>query len=203
MAPKPEATTETPNEVVTLYEYEVNILKVDSNSYPLSGAHFELREYDTQESTVADVTIPVEESSVEATTEVSQGQTEIVYIPDAKFTFSGLSAGTYRLEETDVPNGYSKIGANNDGYYYIIVGAAGSDGSATITVTDSAGTVIQSTTSFTSGTFTFNVVNKAGSNLPETGGMGTKIFYTLGGILVAGAAVLLIVKRRMNMVQEE
>ena len=42
------------------------------------------------------------------------------------------------------------------------------------------------------------VANSTGSELPETGGMGTTIFYVLGSILVLGAAVLLITKKRMN-----
>ena len=41
------------------------------------------------------------------------------------------------------------------------------------------------------------VVNKAGVELPSTGGMGTTIFYTVGGILMAGAAILLITKKKM------
>ena len=45
---------------------------------------------------------------------------------------------------------------------------------------------------------TAKVENKSGSELPETGGMGTTIFYVLGSILVLGAAVLLITKKRMN-----
>ena len=42
------------------------------------------------------------------------------------------------------------------------------------------------------------VANSTGSELPSTGGMGTTIFYVLGSILVLGAAVLLITKKRMN-----
>ena len=42
------------------------------------------------------------------------------------------------------------------------------------------------------------VVNNKGIELPSTGGMGTTIFYVLGAILVLGAGVLLITKRRMS-----
>ena len=40
------------------------------------------------------------------------------------------------------------------------------------------------------------VENKSGVNLPSTGGIGTTIFYMVGGVLVVGAAILLIAKKR-------
>lgn len=43
-----------------------------------------------------------------------------------------------------------------------------------------------------------NIVNQSGSTLPTTGGMGTTIFYVVGSILVLGAAILLITKKRMS-----
>ena len=46
-------------------------------------------------------------------------------------------------------------------------------------------------------TTSIDVVNKAGSVLPSTGGMGTTMFYIVGSVLVIGAAVVLISKRRM------
>ena len=42
------------------------------------------------------------------------------------------------------------------------------------------------------------VVNKAGTELPSTGGMGTTVFYVLGSVLVLGAVVLLVTKKRMS-----
>ncbi len=44
----------------------------------------------------------------------------------------------------------------------------------------------------------FEVVNQAGSLLPSTGGIGTTIFYVVGTILVLGAGILLVTKRRMK-----
>ena len=48
------------------------------------------------------------------------------------------------------------------------------------------------------GALTGEVENKTGTVLPETGGMGTTLFYTVGGLLVAAAVVLLITKKRMS-----
>ena len=43
-----------------------------------------------------------------------------------------------------------------------------------------------------------SIVNQKGSLLPSTGGIGTTIFYIIGGVLVLGAAILLITKKRMS-----
>ena len=43
-----------------------------------------------------------------------------------------------------------------------------------------------------------DVTNETGAELPSTGGMGTTIFYIVGGALVVGAAVLLVARRRMK-----
>ena len=42
------------------------------------------------------------------------------------------------------------------------------------------------------------VVNSKGTELPHTGGIGTTIFYILGGLLVVGAAVILVARRRVH-----
>jgi LPXTG-motif cell wall-anchored protein len=42
------------------------------------------------------------------------------------------------------------------------------------------------------------VENHQGTELPSTGGIGTTIFYVVGAILVLGAGVVLITRRRMD-----
>ena len=54
------------------------------------------------------------------------------------------------------------------------------------------------TVDLTAGSITTTVVNKSGSKLPSTGGIGTTIFYVVGGILVVGAAVVLTTRKRME-----
>ena len=45
---------------------------------------------------------------------------------------------------------------------------------------------------------TQQVNNSKAANMPETGGMGTTLFYIVGGLMAAGAAILLITQKRMR-----
>lgn len=89
-------------------------------------------------------------------------------------TFGGLADGTYHLVETEAPAGYNPLTAP------VEVKVAGS--SADITKLS----------------VTAEVENKTGTTLPTTGGMGTTVFYVLGAVLVLGAVVLLVTKKRMS-----
>lgn len=88
--------------------------------------------------------------------------------------FDGLKDGTYQLLETAAPAGYNLLDAP------VSVTVQGND------------------TTEASLTATRQVANKTGSLLPSTGGIGTTIFYVVGSILLVGAAVLLITRKRMN-----
>ena len=114
-----------------------------------------------------------------------------------KFEFTGLDDGTYRLTETVTPAGYNTIAP-----IVFKVTADHQIESDSPTLTKLNGDKISGEITFTAkedeGSLTANVVNKSGLELPETGGIGTTVFYILGGILVIGASVVLIVRRRMN-----
>ena len=113
------------------------------------------------------------------------------------FTFAGLDDGNYRLKETTTPAGYNTI----DPIEFTIA-ANHEITSDSFNLTSLEGTVTVGTITFTAnttdGSLSSNVVNKSGATLPETGGMGTTVFYVLGGVLVVGAVVLLITKKRMG-----
>ena len=47
-----------------------------------------------------------------------------------------------------------------------------------------------------------DIINKSGATLPETGGIGTTLFYLLGGLMTAGSALILVVRRRADAEEE-
>lgn len=93
------------------------------------------------------------------------------------FTIVGLDAKEYYLTETVAPAGYNKL-------------------AAPIKLVVSKNNVTKDGEVLTNDTLI--VTNQSGATLPGTGGIGTTIFYVIGGLLMAAAAVLLITKKRMN-----
>lgn len=113
---------------------------------------------------------------------------------DGKISFKDLGAGTYTLTETVTPDGFNTLEPIT-----IVIGFDGpdkvSDGTeeCTWTMTWNGQPVTAS-----GGIFAQDVINNSGSLLPSTGGIGTTIFYVVGAILVIGAGVMLVVKKRMS-----
>lgn len=109
---------------------------------------------------------------------------------DGVLTFTGLSAGTYEITEIKAPDGYNLL----DAPITVTVGwTAPADGENECTWTYGGTDTVNDTN-----VNTVTVENNAGTELPSTGGIGTKIFYIVGGVIVAAAAVLLITRRRMG-----
>ena len=111
-------------------------------------------------------------------------------------TWSGLDDGDYKLVEATTPDGYNTIA---DIEFTITAGHVDGDSPYLNTL---SGNVTSGTATFTAvvndGSLSTDVVNNAGTVLPETGGIGTTIFYILGGLLVLTAVVLLVTKKRMG-----
>lgn len=104
-----------------------------------------------------------------------------------RVTFTGLNAGEYTLTETKTPEGYNTI----EDITFTITGTGDAKAFAwSVTGTD---IVLDAT----NGVFNTVIENVPGTELPETGGIGTTLFYIIGGVLAAAAVVLLITKKRM------
>lgn len=122
---------------------------------------------------------------------------------DGKLLFSGLAEGVYTIKEITAPNGYNLLKnpivvtitctlpdtADDSCTWSATVSSTGNEGS---------NTQEQTVTVNEDGLIAFDVINNTGSELPSTGGIGTTIFYIIGGILVVGAAILLVTKKRMS-----
>lgn len=187
----------TPEDTVIVFTFELKVNKADNTGKPLKGAGFTLYKKVT--------------SSEEGQTndEWSAVGAEIKGADMTTFEWSGLDAGDYKLVETTTPAGYNTI---EDMYFTIeAVHDATSDNpqvkNLQVKDKDKDGNVISGGTEGAKATFTAtastgvvstNVVNQSGATLPETGGMGTTVFYVAGGVLAVLAVVLLVTRKRMG-----
>ena len=153
------------------YTYKIDVTKVDQDEAPLAGAGFKLKDNNNNYYKWVKPANPEGASPyVEWVTDASDA-TELTTGADGKITFDGVDAEDFTLIESTVPGGYT-----------------GKDDVSVSTKSASDGTTGQHAS--------VKVTNTLGTALPETGGMGTTIFYIAGSILMLGAAVLLLTKKR-------
>ena len=108
---------------------------------------------------------------------------------DGVLRFTGLAAGTYEITELKAPNGYNLL---KEPIRVVIRCQLPGDASGSC-----VWEVDEPATASEAGRISLKVVNKTGTELPSTGGVGTTVFYTLGALLIVAAGVLLIVRKRM------
>jgi fimbrial isopeptide formation D2 family protein/LPXTG-motif cell wall-anchored protein len=166
-------TGTTPEDKVTVFTYKIVANKVGEDKKALAGAGFTLYK------------------NVNGTFE--QVGDEITGV--TTFEFKGCDAGEYKLVETTVPQGYNKADdivftveatydTNSADPRLTTLGVTPAEANFTCTVAD--------------GKAETTIENRKGSTLPETGGIGTTIFYVVGAMLAIGAAVVLVTKKRVN-----
>lgn len=169
-------TTHTPWDKVIVFTYKTIINKVNSKQEPLAGAAFKLEKVNKDGSN----TLVHEFTADENTT---------------SFEFKGLDDGKYILTETKTPEGYNTM----DPITFEITANHDVD-SSNPTLKELSGNkdtgVIEFTVSKDDGSLTADVVNNKGSELPETGGMGTTVLYTAGTLMILAAAAFLVMKKK-------
>jgi fimbrial isopeptide formation D2 family protein/LPXTG-motif cell wall-anchored protein len=166
----------TQNDAVSFNTYDAGAYKyagdINANPTSLAGAQFELQ----LDNTVVNVSYDETNKYYYPDT---AGTAVITSDAEGKIVIRGLdNKTTYSLKETVAPGGY-----NLPTDPFVLVLEKDSSGEASITPGTAA---------------TINIQNVAGTILPSTGGIGTTIFYIVGSVLVVGAGVVLITKKRMS-----
>ena len=202
-SPYDDETNETPEKKTYVIDLNIDVDKIDKDddTKHLAGAEFKLYrsgEEDTKEYYIWSnnkVTWGTEDNADVFTTTSAGKLSQQV---------RGLDKGTYYLVETKAPTGYNLLKDPIE----IVISVSENEIAETVTYTASYG---GETASVTNGVVDLKeeqkdaqpvaigtIENNSGAVLPSTGGIGTTIFYIVGAILVFGAGVVLVTRRRMN-----
>lgn len=209
-------TGKTPEDKVIVFTYELDVTKIDGETdVELRDAEFvlyktvnEVKQY-VQVNATGAVTGWAEAAENEGVTTYPANST-LTSGENGKFIVKGLDDGIYYLEEIKAPDSYNLLEnpvtieieaktTNNEEW-------SGTDTakealtSLTITVdgvkaVDGDGGTLNTAES---GIVAATVKNNKGATLPSTGGMGTTVFYTVGAILMIGAGVTFIARKRTD-----
>lgn len=172
---------ESTSETIKVYNAKFTVTKQDGDKEPLAGAGFVIAKTveDTSEGAEEGATktvyykLAADKKSISWVDSIDDATEYTSDANGAVTAFTGLGVGTYTLIEKTVPAGYNKA----------------DDSTFTIADKDYTATNLEQAKT---------VTNNSGAELPSTGGIGTTIFYIIGAILVIGAGVVLVTRRRMS-----
>ncbi len=214
-----EGTTgKTPEDEVKVYTFQLDITKVDAqnNNTKLKNAKFVLStKGNLNLNDIDDSGIPTNKKDLIAVSETPAKYTvndtpntdtaKNSYVmstdDNGALNISGLKPNKYYLYETKAPDGYNR---RTTAIPIEIKATVTKDSVTGLTINaDNEKKQDSDSLKWTNGNISTGVVsatitNTAGSNLPSTGGMGTKLFYVVGGLLMAGAAIVLVIKKRRS-----
>lgn len=180
----------------TIYTYAIALKKVSDKGVNLPDAVFEFPFY-------VKSTPDADGAYIYAGTTEAEGLTKQITTPaSGVIVVKGVKSGTYEIKEVTAPAGYNKLTAP----VTVTAVKTGETSTHTTVYLDKDGNVVDESAKVTEVKVDINtiaatalvVVNKAGTELPSTGGVGTTVFYVLGAVLVMGAVVLLVTKKRMS-----
>ncbi len=185
-------TTESNEDKVRIFVFQTLFNKVDENHNPLEGAEFKFEKYNKATDAWEELTISTSGN---------------------QHTAKGLDDGYYRLTETASPAGYNTL---DEPVYFEIEATHEADSvdpqltslvayememddnGVLVHVQENGANKVFGGADAGSGTICANIINKAGVELPETGGMGTTLLYVMGSLLAVGAAVILVTRKAVS-----
>jgi len=203
-AAKPDAVPAAPfhkstEKKTTTYTFALGMTKIDGeDKHRLTGAEFTLK--------CGDTVIKAKETSTTGVYEYDKNGTVTQFKTNAQgvLVIKGLAEGSYSLTEAVAPKGYNRALnpatftfsiANKDQYVEEHSTSYDSKGAVTTVAANVAKTV---STDYDTNVLGLIFENQRGVELPVTGGMGTRMFYLVGGGLVFVAILLLLTKKRLS-----
>ena len=212
--PYDETTNHTPDKKTYVIDINLDVSKTNNEGAPLAEAEFKLfrlaTDGETREFYKWDAAANDNKGAVTWVADTQSAPAD-VFATDStgKLTtkIQGLDKGTYYLLETKAPTGYNLL---KDPVEVIISVEKGTGDNAgkviySATYAGQAATMTNGTVDLTEETHsakqpvaTGTIINQSGAMLPSTGGIGTTIFYVVGGVLVLAAIILLVTKKRMS-----
>lgn len=216
--------TDTPDDTVIVFTYELDVTKVDgaNEETKLKGAQFKLANADqskwavvyngTEKVTIDGVEYTPAKGTIKSWADTIDDASILESDSDGLFKIYGLDDGTYYLKETKAPTGYNLL-ANPIKLTVVATTNNGQNGGTAADLQaikinvddekvggdgDDKNNLKFVDGNVATGTVATTVKNNSGSELPSTGGIGTTIFYVIGAVLVLGAGIILVTRRRMS-----
>ena len=171
--------SETTWDETKTFTYQFDLVKTKTDNTVLNGAEFKLYDAKTEGNEIALIDEGNGVYRVATAAEKAAEGFVSATIKAGKVTIKGLDSGTYYLEETKAPAGYNVLAERVEVKI----------DHANLTATVEGDTYVSGGV---------QVINQTGAELPSTGGIGTTIFYVVGGLLVVAAGVLLVTRKRMS-----
>ena len=185
----------------TLTGETMNIVRVTKSTFELdpNGTHWKLKDnsYTTTDPNSTIDGTPVDKTAYASLTDkytkvttvtIEETEGEDVSITgtvgkDGILRFEGLKSGEYTIKEIKAPEGYNILTEELN---------------VTISWDETTGDFTYEGAVDNNGVARITIVNQAGDELPETGGIGTTMFYIIGGILLVAALVVLVTRKRVG-----
>ena len=202
---RPDSPEFTPWDTVIAFTYKVNVDKYANEvkaGNELKGAEFTLYKEVPESYTDAESGADIKEGLAE-NVKATDLENEKYYVvaqqveTDAagdSFAFKGVDDGIYVLVETKIPAGYNAW----DDVKFEIKATHEETADAPKLLTLTGGELFTGHVDVPNGILDADIINNSGVELPETGGIGTTLFYVLGSAMVIVAVVFLVTKKRMS-----
>ncbi len=197
---------ETAHDWTRTYVWSFPIFKYTGTDTPLADANFSVYRYGETTPvqfvpvSTGDATNPTVYRLATAADAPAAGAddtrvTELITPASGLITIQGVDSDKFTVKENEAPEGYNKLSEDIVVEVKAIADAAAQGDTATGTQANVITKTIEQDGITTS---QINVLNNTGTELPSTGGIGTTIFYVVGGLMAVGAAIILFAKKRVS-----